>query len=195
MRKSSLIFILAIMLPILASAHHSRAYYSEEQQEFEGEIVEIFWRNPHISFSIRRLDDEGGENWRVEAASIYMLNRTGVTEDLFSVGDRISVVGFESARQQRDFLATNMLLASGREAMLMPSAQPYFGTAGNVGGRGNWQLDESVLDSVAAEGKGILRVWSIPRQGGREQGRMLLTESAQAAVDQWDPLESLCIEM
>jgi hypothetical protein len=193
--RFGLVFFIINLLPMAALAHHSRGYYSTEQQVFDAEIVEVHWRNPHISFTVRRLDDEKSDaTWRVEAASIYMLKRTGVTRALFNEGDRISVVGFEHARDEGDFLATNILLANGDEAMVMPGAEPYFATTDNVGGSSNWQLDESNLGAIASEGKGILRVWSIPHRGGRISSEMVLTRSAQTARDQWDPLQSFALK-
>ncbi len=48
---------LMLLLPVGVSAHHSRSYYSTEQVEFEAEILEVLWRNPHIGFMVRRADD------------------------------------------------------------------------------------------------------------------------------------------
>ena len=38
--------------PVIASAHHSRAHFSDEISELEGELVEIVWRNPHPGFAL-----------------------------------------------------------------------------------------------------------------------------------------------
>ena len=57
MRLEAAAFILAVV-PVVASAHHSRAEYSAEVQEIEGTLVEVLWRNPHPGFTIE-VDEDG----------------------------------------------------------------------------------------------------------------------------------------
>ena len=49
------VLMVAVALPPLAAAHHgtttnSTMYIIEELVDIEGEIVEVFWRNPHVRF-------------------------------------------------------------------------------------------------------------------------------------------------
>ncbi len=64
--------------PVIASAHHSRAHFSDEISELEGELVEIVWRNPHPGFTLRTVGDDGQEElWSMETAALYTLRRGG----------------------------------------------------------------------------------------------------------------------
>ena len=72
--------LLLTLLPIAASAHHSRAEYDQAAREFAGELVSISWRNPHPAFTIEV--DENGETrtWNVEGwSSLYTFDRAGIT--------------------------------------------------------------------------------------------------------------------
>ena len=54
--------IAVVLLPVLASGHHSRAEYSDETAEFEGEFLRVSWRNPHPTFTFRVAAEDGSEN-------------------------------------------------------------------------------------------------------------------------------------
>jgi hypothetical protein len=54
--RSWLVGGLALMPSAWVLAHHSVAYYSGERIELAGEITEIKWQNPHISFALRTVD-------------------------------------------------------------------------------------------------------------------------------------------
>ena len=50
-----------------AMAHHSRAEFSDEMSEMEGELLRVHWRNPHAGLDIQIVNAEGQEEiWRVE---------------------------------------------------------------------------------------------------------------------------------
>ena len=130
-------------------AHHSRAYFPDEFIEVEGDLSSVQWRNPHVVFT---LEDNQGNTWHMEAGAIYMLRRSGVTADVFGVGDRVVVAGHESTRTPRGFLATNMLFADVREAVVMPTAVPRWSDRG-VGGGAQWVADNERLQSVISDAR------------------------------------------
>ena len=110
----------AFLLPNVALAHHSQAYFSDEFTEMEGEIVELQWRNPHVKFSLRTENDTGEEELvGIETNSIYYLVRAGFTRDRIQVGDRVVVGGHESMIDGADFLAAEMVLADGDRVLLI----------------------------------------------------------------------------
>ena len=43
----------ALVLPTVASGHHSRAEFAEEILDVPAEIVEVAWRNPHPAIMVR----------------------------------------------------------------------------------------------------------------------------------------------
>lgn len=169
-----------------AFAHHgppvAPLYVMEPLQEIEGEVVEIFWRNPHVRF---RVEDEDGQIWELESDPVGWLARNGIGPDLLSVGDRVRAIGRVSTRRANEIALMNLLLPNGEE---------FTGTAGNRELRFASERVElareqiSQEDAVRAEeaANGIFRVWA---RGVREFGghadpdndELLLTPPASAA--------------
>ena len=53
-----------MLLTMAATAHHSRMEFSRtEIREIEGEVVSVFWRNPHVHVRVRT---EDGALWDLE---------------------------------------------------------------------------------------------------------------------------------
>ena len=65
-RVGILVGLFVFALP--ASGHHTfPVFYNTSQKvEVEGEVTEILWSNPHVSFFIRTSD---GEDWKIESNS------------------------------------------------------------------------------------------------------------------------------
>ena len=177
-----LIASICLLIPVALFAHHSTAFYSDELVEIEGELVGVKWRNPHVTWQLKVINDAGDEElWNLEAASTYPLKRAGVTRDLFVIGDKIKVAGKKSKREQRVFLATNMRLPDGRELLLWGNIAAHFG-------------DPSKRVDAANENKGIFRVWSTPEELFPDIQRRLshipFSEAAIAGRDAWNPVDN-----
>ena len=116
-------------------AHHGRAHYGEETVEMAAEIIEISWRNPHITFQVRAINEaQEEETWELESGSKYVLGRTtGATSDMFNVGDRVRIAGQVSSLYSNRMLLTNALLPDGREARMMPWARSRWVDASGAG--------------------------------------------------------------
>jgi len=78
--------ILLSCLPLVAFGHHARFEFDEsELVEVRGTVTSVFWRNPHIRFSISNAENDAqGEEWLVEGSSINRLERLGVTEGMLN---------------------------------------------------------------------------------------------------------------
>ena len=182
-----------LILPVIASAHHSRAHFSEEISELEGELVEIVWRNPHPGFTLRTVGTDGQEElWSMEAAALYTLRRGGITADLFHVGDRVRVAGQKSLHEARDLVVTNMLLPSGREVMTIPSAAPRWDTE-RLGGQDQWIADADRLRPASGENRGIFQVWTMSKEDSRVP-HFPFTEEAIAARAEWNPVDNVIMD-
>ena len=158
--------------------------------ELQGELVSVIWRNPHIEFIVNVVNDEGEEElWTIEGwGSLYTLQRTGVEEQDFRIGDTVQFVGHVSTRQPRNVLGTNVLLANGTEVVLRADIAPYW-TDEHIGGGDRWSADESQLaESIAGEDRGIFRVWSPSGYGALNTTKrhFPFSESAIAARASWD---------
>lgn len=167
-------------------AHHgppvAPLYVMEPLQEIEGEVVEIFWRNPHVRF---RVEDEDGQIWELESDPVGWLARNGIGPDLLAVGDRVRAIGRVSTRRANEIALMNLLLPNGEE---------FTGTAGNRELRFADERVQLVRERISEEdaaraqeaANGIFRVWA---RGVREFGghaepdndEILLTPPAGAA--------------
>ena len=177
-------------LPASLQAHHSRAEFSDSSVELEGELISVSWRNPHPLFRVRSVNESGVEEvWQLEAyGNALTLQRTGVTGDMFTVGDPVRVLGKASARRDRVLLTSHMQLSDGTEAVLDYEADPYWSEQ-HVGGSAAWTIDEEALRRAAIENRGIFRVWSIPRRG-LEQSDYRFTATAIAGRAAWDTIDN-----
>ena len=175
--------------PVVVSAHHSVAGYVDEITEAEGELVGLEWRNPHIRIALKTMNTDGEEEVRImHGNSLYNLQRAGVTQDLFRIGERVRVAGRRSSRDELDFLATNILFADGREALLWRT-QPRWSEQ-ILGGR-DLLVERGLNGGFTGDGKGIFRVWSVPRGSARRVVTHLpFQESAIAARESWDTFDN-----
>ncbi len=184
--------VISLVLPAIASAHHSRAEYTGDPFEFEGSLVDILWRNPHPAFTVEVGQDGQSQVYQVEGwSSLYTFDRAGITQDRFSLGDTVRVYGLASNRRPERILATHMLLADGTEAILRREEDPYWGESQRLGGQELWAIEtEAGVVDAAAENRGIFRVWSYPSPSPRTVLHEPLTAAAEAARAEWDPIDN-----
>ncbi len=170
--------LLFAYLPAVALGHHSVAYFSDEVRSIQGVLKEVRWQNPHVALTIDVRDESGDTvEWLLEANSIYNLQRSGVTEDRFTIGEPIRVTGRMSLRQEKVILTSEIVLSSG-ELLVMRDAEGDFGLG-------------SPPDTVA-ENRGFFRVWSVPRPSGR-QAHFPFREEAIAGRAAFDMLDNFAL--
>ncbi len=184
------IAIWLMLLPLMVSAHHSRAGYVDEPIELEGELVDVIWRNPHVGFVLSVSNENGEEElWEIEGfGSIYALQRTGITEDLFKAGAPVVMFGLVTPNRSRHFLASHVLLPDGTETVLQANAEPHW-SGRTLGGRLQWVADEAEAVDAAEDNRGIFRVWSIPALADRVL-HVPFTDAAIASRATWDALNN-----
>jgi len=95
-------------------------YNTSQKVEVEGEVTEILWSNPHVSFFVRTSD---GEVWKIESNSVNQLQRKEITPDILRVG-RVRVAGFPARNGDNGIYVSNLMLATGREEVLRPGVEP-----------------------------------------------------------------------
>jgi len=170
-------------------AHHSRAEFSGDDVEIEGELTAVIWRNPHPTFRLRLSDGSRDEVEVQVYGSIGTLVETGVNQTLFSVGDQVTIAGRFSSRRPNLLLGTHAMLPSGLEAVLQYSAEPRW-SGERVGGLGMEVIDESVLARASVANRGIFRVWSRRSANSAIQAMLAMspqfTEAGLEARDDWD---------
>ncbi len=94
--KKALVTVLSLLLPVAASAHHafSKDYAADQIGTIEGEIVEVFYSNPHAHYYVE-VDGESGEKelWDVQTMNVMLLSRMGWKKDTYEVGDTVTITG------------------------------------------------------------------------------------------------------
>lgn len=190
--------LLLTILSVSTLAHHSRVQYDTKTiVEMSGQIAGVKWRNPHVMYTLLSTNSRGEEeDWELEAGSIYMLGRTGITENRVKVGDQVRIAGYTSSRGGRNFFLTNVLLPTGQEVVMVPAAVPYW-TDDAEGGKAQWHANVAT-DAVAKNAsRGIFRVWSVEKLGigltaqneSENASQLPLTRQARDAQAAFDPLE------
>ena len=176
-------------LPVMASGHHARFEFDDSALvEIQGKVTSVFWRNPHIRFTVSvAAESDAEETWLVEGSSINRLERLGVNSDFIAIDDRVEVLGFVSKRDQYRLLPAYMTLANGREVVMTLGPAKVFGLA-DEDAQDNTTLDEAEIGLATGRADGIFRVWVVSsRSGGTAE--LPLTAAARAAREAWVQLE------
>ena len=212
--KMKMISILVglLLLPIVVSGHHSRAHYTGEMRELEGDVVRLRWGNPHTAVLLQTTTETGnGQAWRID-----FLGTRGIARESLAIGQRLTLAGLESVRGPGDLLATNMLLADGNE-LLLGAVEPLLvkrcGACLHPRTRGcscrRCRGEPGAVSRMESARRGLGTLQPPPAQlllpgergkSGRGSGRRLsfgawqsepYTEAAIAARADWDSLEQL----
>lgn len=177
------ISVLLLTFSSVAMAHHSFGAFFDVDNvgEIEGELIEVFWVNPHATFTVRT---DGGEIWTIETAPVNRLQRLGLANTV-DVGDRVGFYGAMSRLGRNEILAINMTMPSGEEVLLDPGLTGRFGLQSRVAEPASV---EEVVDSSPEEPEGIYRVWSRARGPDDLDPDRTFTAAALAAREAWDPV-------
>lgn len=200
MRLAAVVSAWLAVAPSVSFSHHSGAavYVPAETIEILGEVTRVYWRNPHVHVLIRVAGTGGGGAvWNVESNSVSILDRMGITSDMIQVGDQVRVAGWPARRPVNEMFATNLLLPTGDELLLM-AGSPARWADETVGSAGAWVTDGDSTDIDGAP-DGIFRVWSTNMGNpgsfplfndvmAIEEGYPL-TDSARAFRAAWNPVE------
>lgn len=189
LRRTLVSIVVLALLPLSLTAHHSRAEFSEEITEFKGELLKVYWRNPHAGLDVRIKKEDGSEEvWRIETyGSPNLFSRMGVKREQFVVGEEIRVAGNASTRRPKYMLGRNVLFESGLEAVLNASIEPRWSQY-HVGGSDQSDVDLSKTVDAETENLGVFRVWSIAGRSVGVKRNRSYTETAREAMAAWDPV-------
>ncbi len=165
MKQLAGILAFLALVPLYTSAHHgppdSALLYERSQiLEFEGEITEVLWRNPHIRFRMEIRDENGdlvvremeiGPNPR-------SMRRAGVSEELLSVGSTVRVAGYTSKRDPNSMGIVHLLLPTGEELTHGGRAPRWGGDTLSL--NQSQTLDADTIAAAREAASGLFRVWS-----------------------------------
>ena len=155
--------------------------------------MDVHWRNPHVYFFLETEDEDGGKTvWELEAGTLYNIERTGITSDLFNVGDQIRIAGNKSDKYPTQFWLENVLASNGNEYIFVARSTPRWNEVA-TGGRQDWNNTATGSPETSDVGEGIFRVWSPSAAGaelspGLSANRLseVATEEALAGRGDWD---------
>ena len=179
------ILFLTVTLAAPATAHHAVtvAYDTQNLSTVEGEVIDVFWRNPHVVVTIERVLENGErEIWEAESGSTNSLERLGIGRDIVQIGDTVALTGALSRRGLTTMAAYTMTLADGTEVPLWP--QRAVGIGRDVTPA---PISEAAREAGEQEARGIFRIWSRTSVVGLESN-LPFTEAAVAARASFDPL-------
>ena len=178
------LFFSVVCVPMMVSAHHSNAEWDPNvKREFEGEVANVVWRNPHVRLSVEVPTDDGGlEIWNLNGNSVSHLVRQGVDGAPVEVGDTIRFIGSPSIRRPRNMNVDSILVGGNTEVLLrhLERHWPQAELLGN--GKGDsWGAEEH----AKAEPNGLFTVWRAVRNSG-SANPVSLTPEAEAIQATWD---------
>ena len=180
----------------VALAHHSLLTYdTSEIVEFEGEVTDVFWRNPHVRLIVRSVDEQGGERIRsAEGGPVNAMERAGIHQAVVSEGEHVRLFGNPSGISEDDVRLVMLTLADGRAFALDPDAAEALGLVADASEVFRTSAAAAAIAAENTEVDGIFRVWTNrERHWTTRDARVWwarehpLTESAQASLDAWDP--------
>jgi hypothetical protein len=99
-----------------ALAHHGWGWASDEQFELTGKIIDVRLGNPHGEVTL----DVDGERWVVEVGQPWRNERAGLTAELLSMGQVITVHGHRSAKEGERLMKAERVVINGENYNLYP---------------------------------------------------------------------------
>ena len=164
-KKQCVVLVVFALIPSLSTAHHgppdSALLYEREQiLEFEGEVTEVLWRNPHIRFRMEISDDDGNPVVREMeiGPNPRSMRRAGITEDILSVGSRVRVAGYRSKVDPNSMGIVHLLLPTGEELTHGGRAPLWSGEELSL--EQSQTLDAGTVAAARESATGLFRVWS-----------------------------------
>ncbi len=195
------LLIASTLISSAVLAHHGPTtsgalYETDDLVQFDGEIIGVLWRMPHVRYRLG-VEDENGETvvWELETSVPALLERDGITEDLLNVGDRVRAAGYPSRFRPRSLGLRNLLLPDGRE---FASERIDLLWSTRRVERAEQVVDGAAAAAASETADGIYRLWfrwpgltfEGQRRGtGPDDYDHLLTAAAREPKAAYDPID------
>ncbi len=191
-------FAAGFLLSANVIAHHGLVtngalYLTDDFIELDGEVTEVFWRNPHTRARLNVVDSTGEQTtWELEIGPTpRTFEARGIyAEDLIG---QVKVAGYRSRRNPESLGVVNLLLPNGQEYVtgnreLLWSTTRFASSAGGVFGLGSADTAEATRTA-----DGVFRVWgrfvsATARNMLPSEYARYLTPHAQELAAQYDPV-------
>lgn len=167
---------------ITAVAHHSAAAYDiGSLVRIDGTVTEFDWGNPHVYIEVDGVASDTFDNriWLVELAHPGTVTLLGLRPSSLTVGDEVSILANPPRNSARDIASLVALEIGGVTAIDMREmGQAFQSIARTLGTEPAASIEGIWVPSPDAwQLSGLNDITSLP-----------LTESAQTAVNEFDPL-------
>jgi hypothetical protein len=181
-----------VFLPVLAFTHHSPNVHFDRSEiiEIEGELTEIYWRNPHVQIVLETTDEQGVmKTWEIEYLAPSFLKRQGISADLFGVGDTLKIAGFLGRINKAAIFTTNILFPNGQEVFDFQIAKARW--TDNTVGVTFGEYQQKKLQDAPEILSSLFRVWSTDISNINPERTFWrndypLTSEARADQGSWD---------
>jgi hypothetical protein len=186
---------LLLVLPLSVFSHHSVAEFDQTvDTEFEGKVVQVLWRNPHILIDVATTDASGVETvWHLEGSAVSAQHRQGVEAGLIQEGQQVRIAGWASTRRDNHMLVNHVLLPDSVELLVGNVREPRWSqtSLGNERFMGLAASPEQPLDVSLGEADRLFRVWVRATGSWYFKGAdaYQLTEQALVAKAAWNEFE------
>ena len=131
--------LIVLLHSTTAESHHAFAvdYTPDLTGTIEGEVVEVFYQNPHARYYVEVTTEDGStEVWDAQTMNLMALSRLGWLEDTVQIGDRVEIYGNLGRNDTR---RVNIL-----------TLEEADGTVWRPMGRGNFEDQPTGLTSIAS---------------------------------------------
>ena len=188
-------FVVGIFVSTNVSAHHGAVtngalYLTDEFIDLDGELTEVFWRNPHTRARLSVVGDDGEETiWELELGPTPrgFEGREIFADDFIG---RVKAAGYRSRRNPESLGVVHLLLPNGQEYAQgnrelrwsnTRLANPSFG------------LESADVAEAERTADGIFRVWNrfLPgaaRDMQPSEYARYLTPRGRELADEYDPV-------
>ena len=147
--------MVALLVQVRAVAHHSRVEFNRgEMYEFEGVVVDIAWRSPHVMISVREQTADGPKDWILEGPGAGTLVHEGLLDGHVDIGDQVWAAGQRSNRRDDWLRLAGIMASDGPELVFAGSARWSDNFIG-----GEVEAAEPAHAAASDEPDGMFRVW------------------------------------
>ena len=190
--RTVLLAVVTMLWPYMASSHHGSVtnslLYQSELVELQGEIVDVFWRNPHARARLRVVDDAGAEAlWELELGpNPRRLENMGLAAR--HLLGTVRVAGHVSRQDPQSLGVLHILMPDGREYVQGRASEPRWSSDRLEEQPERIDPAKAAADERVADG--IFRTWdthSGPWFAGALQA-IPYTERAAELTAAYDPL-------
>lgn len=112
------VLVISCLFATQLTAHHSFAIYDfETQVPFDGVVETLKFRNPHISMTLKVINENGEEVIVdfIEGAPANMMVRNGIKPDQMKPGSKVHAVGSPLIENPSNFFLRSIRTEDGSE--------------------------------------------------------------------------------